>query len=204
MLPAGWALTELTTPPELHGLILLTVHPDRIAPSVLEAVDHLVAVGPDASSTVSSFASAIGISAPDVSPFREDGPALSWRPGDDRNPRRYGYVPARSELRRHRRKYAEGELGEDKSFYFRGPELKLNLRAQNLTTFAQLAEGVDDETWLHHLARHDYSRWFRAAIKDDDLTKHAEEAEEAHPNDAAASREVILEAIRSKYTAPAA
>ena len=37
--------------------------------------------------------------------------------------------------KRHARKYAEGGLGEDKSFYFRGPAAVLNLRAQNLSTF---------------------------------------------------------------------
>ena len=50
--------------------------------------------------------------------------------------------PPKTELRRHRRKYAAGELGEDKSFYFRGPGGKLNLRAHNMNMFAQLAEGV--------------------------------------------------------------
>jgi len=53
--------------------------------------------------------------------------------------------------KRHIRKYAEGELGTDKSFYFRGPDGSLNLRAQNLSIFLQMAEGVDDNTWTHHL-----------------------------------------------------
>ena len=69
---------------------------------------------------------------------------------------------------RHARKYAEGDLGEDKSFYFREPHDALNLRAQNLSVFLQLAQGVDEQTWLHHLKNSDYSRWFRDAIKDDD------------------------------------
>ena len=67
----------------------------------------------------------------------------------------------RQDRKRHTRKYAEGALGEDKSFYFRGPEAKLNLRAQNLTMFLQIGEGVDDATWLHHLRAGDYSRWMR-------------------------------------------
>lgn len=37
-------------------------------------------------------------------------------------------IASRAEPRRHHRKYAEGELGEDKSFYFRGPEGRLHLR----------------------------------------------------------------------------
>src|SRR5439155_1140228 len=40
--------------------------------------------------------------------------------------------PPRTESKRHSRKYAEGNLGPDRSFYFRGPDGKLNLRASNL------------------------------------------------------------------------
>ena len=52
-------------------------------------------------------------------------------------------------------------------FYFRGPKGELNLPAQNLRIFMQLGEGVDDETWLHHLRQGDYDRWFREIIKDE-------------------------------------
>ena len=80
----------------------------------------------------------------------------------------------RAEQRRHRRKYAEGELAPDLCFYFRGPEGKLNIRAQNLAMFLQIADGVDDETWLYHLNKGDISRWFRDVIKDPDLALEAE------------------------------
>ena len=58
-----------------------------------------------------------------------------------------------AERERHVRKYAEGELAPDRSFYFRGPDGTLNLRAQNLIVFNQMADGIDDGTWLHHLRR---------------------------------------------------
>ena len=51
--------------------------------------------------------------------------------------------PPKSERSRHGRKYAEGNLGPDRSFRFRGPEGKLDLKAQNLTIFLQMADGVD-------------------------------------------------------------
>mgnify|MGYP001351541715 FL=1 len=87
--------------------------------------------------------------------------------------------PPRNTHRRHRRKYAEGELIEDEHFAFRGPEGKLNLRAENLRSFVKIAEGVDEETWLHHFRRGDFSRWFRLVIKDEELAREAEEAEGA-------------------------
>ncbi len=46
----------------------------------------------------------------------------------------------------HRRKYAEGLLIPERSFYFRGPQNALNLRAHNLVLFVEIAEGVDAGT----------------------------------------------------------
>ncbi|WP_243713820.1 hypothetical protein [Nostoc sp. 106C] len=43
--------------------------------------------------------------------------------------------------------------------------------------FTQIAEGVDEETWLFHLQRGDYSRWFREAIKDESLAEEVEKIE---------------------------
>jgi hypothetical protein len=110
---------------------------------------------------------------------------------------------ARAELRRHRRKYATGELGEDKSFYFRGPEGKLNLRAQNLKTFAQIAEGLDEDTWAHHLRQADYSRWLRDSVKDSAVAEEVEKVEKNSQLPPSESRTQILDAIRKHYTAPA-
>ena len=92
---------------------------------------------------------------------------------------------------------------EDKSFYFRGPKFALNLRAHNLMIFLQMAAGVDDETWLHHLRAGDYSKWFRDAIKDDDLADQAREIEEEMSLDAAATRASIKKIVEQRYTAPA-
>jgi hypothetical protein len=39
--------------------------------------------------------------------------------------------------------------------------------------FHQMAGGVDEATWLYHLRRGDYARWFAEAIKDDDLAELA-------------------------------
>jgi hypothetical protein len=111
-------------------------------------------------------------------------------------------VPGKAERKRHRRKYAEGELEPERVFYFRGPEGKLNLRAQNLQTFLQLAEGVDDETWLFHLQRGDYSQWFTSAIKDKDLGEAISAIEKNKSLNPAESRAKIAKLIEERYTAP--
>jgi hypothetical protein len=112
------------------------------------------------------------------------------------------HAPA-EKAERHIRKYAEGALGEAKSFYFRGPSNPLNLRAQNLTIFMQIADGVDDETWLHHLQANDYSRWVREAIKDEELADELQQIEGQPKRDPGTTRRSVREAIERKYTAPA-
>ncbi|MFL5410222.1 MAG: hypothetical protein ACJ79D_02520, partial [Myxococcales bacterium] len=94
--------------------------------------------------------------------------------------------------------------GPQRSFYFRGAEKKLNLRAPNLVQFGELAAGVDDETWLHHLRQGDYSKWFRTEVKDEELARDAETVERDRSLDAKQSREKIRAAIAQRYTLPAA
>jgi hypothetical protein len=59
---------------------------------------------------------------------------------------------------------------------------------------------VDDETWLFHLRRGDYARWFRESIKDDQLAAEAQTAQATL--DAVESRAEIAAAIKRRY-APA-
>ena len=202
LLPSAWKPAEDTLPAKLERLVLVTVHPDHVAHSVLQAVDTLIVVGRDPQNTVDAFAGARGDPAIPL-PARPDDPALRWfvRPGAP--PLWFRASEPAADRKRHRRKYAEGELGEDKSFYFRGPEGRLNLRAQNLVLFVQLAEGVDDETWRFHLQRHDVSRWFQGAIKDDVLAAVALDVETRNDLSPDESRALIRTAIQRRYTTPA-
>jgi hypothetical protein len=79
----------------------------------------------------------------------------------------------------------------------------LRLRAQNLATFVQLAEGIDDETWSYHLRRGDYSEWIRGAIKDEELASEIVAFERDDAMTAAESRRAVIDAIGRRYTGPA-
>ncbi len=199
MLPSTWQPASSTLPREIGSMLLISVHPDAIAPAALAAIDAVVAVGEGAEDVFRSFAALRGLEPPTL-PDRGSDEVLLWRAGERRA---LALEPAGGKvaLQRHRRKYAEGELGEDKSFYFRGPDGRLNLRAQNLVLFLQLAEGVDDETWLHHLRAGDYSRWVRNAIKDDELATEIA-AVEKEAVDPAESRARIRELVEVRYTLP--
>jgi hypothetical protein len=130
--------------------------------------------------------------------------ALMWTRWPEATMRRIIVEQTRQAHRRHTRKYAQGNLGEDKSFYFRGPEDALNLRVQNLMLFVQIGNGVDEQTWLHHLRAGDYSDWFRNAIKDEELANEASEVEADASLSAEDSRARIMASVTKRYTAPAA
>ena len=204
LLPASWTPTPRTPAERPTGLMLITVHPDQVARVVLSSVDLIVAIGDSPARTLGTFAETLGEPTPLVAaePLSA-GEAIAWWRRPARDPLRFRSLPPRAERRRHLRKYAEGSLGEDKSFYFRGPRGKLNLRAQNLQLFLQLADGVDDETWSWHLRRGDYSRWFREAIKDDALAAEVQRIEEAPKVSARESRARLRERVEERYTGPA-
>ena len=65
-----------------------------------------------------------------------------------------------------------------------------------------MADGVDDETWLHHLTRGDYSRWFRDAIRDETLAENVGNIERSVA-DPVESRRLVRAQIEERYTAPA-
>jgi HAD superfamily hydrolase (TIGR01484 family) len=207
MLPAGDVAVPhpIAHPPS--GLLLITVHPDRLAASVLESVDTLIVVGSSPLEMITSFANMIGRSVPELPSALslEPDEALFWSCRSAEPPLRFRPIPPKQERRRHHRKYATGELGEDKSFFFRGARDQLKLRAHNLTLFLQIGDGVDEETWLHHLRQHDYSRWVREAIKNDALADEIDaiEREESTRADARPSRERIRQAVERVYTLPA-
>jgi HAD superfamily hydrolase (TIGR01484 family) len=210
LLPASLQTAAQQLPQELRGFSWLTVHPDMVAPPVLRTVGAVVAVGDDAAGTLAGFAHAAGLESPREDPAPEDGEsedgagkrvATFWRPGAA--PVRFVPVRARQQMLRHRRKYARGELQPQDSFYFRGPDGRLNLRAQNLFLFLQIADGVDDDTWTHHLRRHDYSAWMREKVGDDDLADAVAAVEDDGDLEAVETRARVRRAVEDRYTAPA-
>jgi HAD superfamily hydrolase (TIGR01484 family) len=203
MIPVASAPVTSTLPTSLKGVMMITVHPDHVDPAALSFINTLIAVGKAPEQTIASFCNVVGhcpYNAPQGE--LEMGEAIVWFNKFETLPFKFKIQPPRTERRRHMRNYAEGNLGEDKWFYFKGLEQKLNLKAQNLITFTQLAEGIDDETWLYHLHRQDYSQWLRDAIKDEDLADEVTQVEMNQVLSAAESRIQIKDAIEQRYTLP--
>jgi hydroxymethylpyrimidine pyrophosphatase-like HAD family hydrolase len=189
---------------ELTNTMLVTLEPDHLPESVLAGIDILIAVGKQPDKTIKTFCHACNEECPPVEPEGlEKGEAIFWSRKLKQAPIKFSVAPCETEHVRHSRKYASADLTPDRSFYFRGPAGKLNLRAQNLMTFVQLLQGVDDETWLHHLRQGEYSQWFRENIKSEELADAAAAIEEDESLNAEESRRKIKEQIEERYTLPA-
>jgi HAD superfamily hydrolase (TIGR01484 family) len=201
LMPAEWLPPSGMLPEHLQGVLLITVHPDLLAKVILESAGTLIALGAEAPHTLQRFAEAgLGRVPPWPGAPPDKGEFLLWTRGSSEPPRKLKAHPCKTERRRHRRKYAEGELAPDRSFYFRGPQNKLKLRAQNLMLFLQIADGVDDETWEFHRQEHAYSRWFRDCIKDERLADEAEKIENRPDLPPDEGRALIRAAVERDYT----
>ena len=202
LLPVEWGHLSEALPQQLGETILVTVQPDHLPPAILSLVDVIIAVGKSPDKTLRSFGRVSGDAI--VWPeglSHKPGQAVIWFPRLGHPPFSMSVIPGSRDRIRHRRKYAEGNM-RNNSFYFRGPAASQNLKAQNLAVFSQLAEGIDEETWLFHLYRGDYSRWFREAVKDPYLADQTERIEQRSNLQPAETRNLIRRLIDARYTLP--
>ncbi|MFN8554420.1 MAG: HAD-IIB family hydrolase [Candidatus Obscuribacterales bacterium] len=187
---------------DMTGTILITVHPDELAQEALSSLDKALILGNQPKEMLEKFAIACGIDTKfDIEAPLESGEAFFWQHGKEL--KRIKIAPPHTERRRHLKKYAEGDVGPEKSFYFTGAKKQLNLRVQNLILFIQISEGIDDETWLYHLRNAEYSKWFAAAIKDEKLANQTAAIEENMSLSAEESKAAIHSLIKNTYTASA-
>jgi hydroxymethylpyrimidine pyrophosphatase-like HAD family hydrolase/energy-coupling factor transporter ATP-binding protein EcfA2 len=202
LLPLEWGHLSEALPQQLGETILVTVQPDHLPPTILSLVDVIIAVGKSPDKTLRSFSRVTGAATawPEALSYKP-GQAVIWFPRLGHPPFSMSVIPGSRDRIRHRRKYSEGNMLNN-SFYFRGPAARQNLKAQNLAVFAQLAEGIDEETWLFHLYRGDYSRWFREAVKDPYLADQAERIEQRSNLQPAETRSLIRRLIDARYTLP--
>ncbi|HXK62578.1 MAG TPA: phosphoglycolate phosphatase, partial [Acidobacteriota bacterium] len=204
LLPALSDSASATLNQDLSGFLFITVHPEHVSRTVLSGVALIVVIGKSPAKTIQRACQSLDEPPPPVSDRElKAGEGLVWRRGTGESPIWFRSEPPRTEMRRHQRKYTEGQLEPDKCFYFRGPDGKLNLKAHNLSLFLQIADGLDDETWLYHLKRGDYSQWLRNSLQDESLASEVEKIEKEGETEPRRSREQIRARIEERYTLPA-
>lgn len=205
LLPVEWRPAKHVFSAQTRGILYITIHPESLAKSVVETIDWVIAVGEEPAKSIAGFCQAAGLTPPSEMDFVKKlptGDAMLYRRGDTKTILVHSEKPT-TERKRHSRKYAEGNLGPARSFYFRGKEGKLNLKAHNLMVFLQLSDGVDDDTWQYHLKRLEYSAWMQRSIKDTSLALEVEAIERDTKQSPLESRQQIRAAVEARYTLPA-
>jgi hydroxymethylpyrimidine pyrophosphatase-like HAD family hydrolase len=193
--PPGIAVDHF--PPDFNNFIVISTSPHALHATALSKIGMIISIGDNPAYPFEQFGKILQCEVPDHIPPLAEGEICVWERNSSSPPFVVRYNQPHQLLRRHKKKYAQGDMGEN-SFIFTGEERRLHLVANNLLLFQHIAEGLDIDTWLYHLRRKDFTNWFRKTIHDEDLAKVAEEAEKM---DAAASRRHILDYIKQKYTA---
>lgn len=121
LLPTSESPTQATLKALEKNVVLVTAHLDHVARPALECVTGAVIVGRDPEGTFNALAR--GRSQPDIAlPPHEDDANLTWWLRTGSPPVSFQPVAPAADRQRHHRKYAEEELGEDRSVYLRGPD----------------------------------------------------------------------------------
>jgi len=184
--------------------IFITVHPDTLATGALRSVGTVLIIGRDSLGLIEVLSRAFGRPCPAL-PERgpEVGDAIYWESRGDATPMLITVNKPKGAVKRHTRKYADGMLGEDRSFFFRGPDSALSLRAHNLSMFLQIGDGVDRDTYMFHLRNGDFESWMRTSIKDDELADDVANIAANRDLDLDEVRPLVHAAVEGRYTAPA-
>jgi hydroxymethylpyrimidine pyrophosphatase-like HAD family hydrolase/energy-coupling factor transporter ATP-binding protein EcfA2 len=189
--------------PRLGPVCLITLHAEELAKEVLAQLNAVASTEMAAFDAAQRILGEAGVTGWQLPVSREPlahGEAVLATLGEGASVSRFRVARRRVAHRRHVRKYAEGELSPEQSFYFRGAQGQLNLRAANLSRFVELVEGVDAETWAYHLGRREYSSWIRSMIKDNELADEVA-GFEASASDPDQIRSEVVAAIRRRYAA---
>jgi hydroxymethylpyrimidine pyrophosphatase-like HAD family hydrolase len=198
LMPAPAAIVSNGLPDDLNNFIIISTSPHALHPSTLSRIGMVITLGKDAGYPIELFCSALKIPMPDGVPILGENEIAVWEREHMRPPYKAKVHMPSQLLQRHKKKYATGDMSYN-SFIFKGPENKQHLVANNLMMFVHLAEGIDAETWLYHLGRKDFSRWFEHTVHDAELAEAAREAERM--NDVAASKKHIIDNVNQRYTA---
>jgi HAD superfamily hydrolase (TIGR01484 family) len=164
------------------GLVLVSNALDHVQHEMLADVDAVVAVGDDARARIDEAGKALGAGPPDE-PAGDGSAAVVSRVADGQLTW-FEPLATRHRRRRHTTKMLAGDVGEDQRLAVTGPDDALSFEVRNLSEMVRVAEGVDAATWSYHRDRHDWSRWVRDVLDDDDLADAIDtiESKDLDPN----------------------
>ena len=199
MLPAPAAPSYYAIPDEFKNFVFISISTEGMNEAVLNKITLLISMGDDAAKAIREFSRFRNIPLENAVTPLKIGQAWVWDVAAGNEPVLIKTGTPVHLQQRHKKKYATGDMDYN-SFYFRGPENKLNLKAYNLMVFTQMAAGIDEETWRYHLIRKDFSNWLRHSVHDEELASLVDEIENDKQH-IQGSRQAIVDLINDRYTA---
>jgi len=196
LVPAPSGMATAKTPSDFSNFIVVSTSPHALHAETMSRIGMLITIGENPGYPFEQWGQLMGEAVPSVIPALRKGEVCVWERGRDEVEVAQYNAPLQLQ-RRHKKKYAQGEMGEN-SFVFRGEDGRLHLVANNLLMFLRIAEGIDIDTWVYHLKRKDFMKWFRDTVHDEELASEAEAAEGM--GDVAAGRRRVLDFIGQRYT----
>jgi hypothetical protein len=191
-----------TQPVALSGgpcVVFLTLTPELLSTEALLTVTTIIAFGVDAPELLARFSALTGASMP-ARTWTESAPAIFWRLGAAPVDL-HAYSPKNRHLR-HAGKYATGDVGRERSFYFRGRNNKFLVPARNLFEFLAVGGRLPPEVWAYHLHNGDITRWFDRVIGDASLAERCDALAQARDVDPEASLAEIGRLVVERYSMP--
>lgn len=198
LMPAPAEVVSNGLPDDLNNFIIISTSPHALHPSTLSKVGAVITLGKDAMYPIELYCNALKMPLPEGIPILGENEIAVWERDTGKPPYKAKFKLPGQLMQRHKKKYAHGDMSYN-SFVFTGPENKQRLVANNLMMFVHLAEGIDADTWMYHLHRSDFSRWFQHTVHDPELAEAGREAERM--NDVGASKKHIIDNINQRYTA---
>lgn len=118
-------------------------------------------------------------------------------------PRAFVIADRQTEHVRHRRKYADVRLPDERRFYFHATDGQPVHPAATMEEFRTAIGRLDRPTLQYHLERGDFSRWLRGTIADKDFAGQVaaweDEVSARHAADVERTRKQLAHAIEERY-----
>jgi hydroxymethylpyrimidine pyrophosphatase-like HAD family hydrolase len=178
--------------------VLVTLAPGLLSHEALRSVDCVISFGENADALINEFFRLTGMPlsvSSELAPKHHS--AIIWRRYADAS--MLHPSSARRRHVRHAGKYASGDVGHARSFFFRDRDGRLLGTARNLRDFVKVSRGLQPEVWAGHLARGDFTRWFRDVIRDESLAAAVEALQQQADLDPVQGIETLAHMIVRRY-----
>jgi hypothetical protein len=194
---------------ELAAYVLITYRPSQLHPELADAVETIVATPLTDPAEVLALSQLCGAEGAEaawgavLADLAIDEAAILRRPAARvKIPQRFTIAPRLTSHVRHRAKYLEVPMPEERAFYFTHRGRNFGAPARTLKEFVQMQQRLPAEALAGHARRGDFSSWIATVFGDQPLAAAIREVEERFREGRVKNLANALgQAVRSRYEA---